>query len=500
MTGRRGSATIVGGKEGRKIISPDALEWLTAVRGFSPETLAQLDVASGTTFFPDLQKKCPAIFWGYPEGWKARAWPEKGFVSSKGFERAFWNLERVLAAASEVVYIVEGEPDVCAMVEAGIPVSQVLGAQGAKDKRSGDDPRDMAGYQYVIDALAAGLSKVKKFVFCGDADGAGRILREDMVKILGAARFWFVDWPEGIKDANDMLLKDGAVALLELVRDGSLPWPVNGMFRMSELPEPAPMVLWSPGFDEWENKVKLAPRTISVVTGHPGHGKTVLWNQIWFNIVKNHGVGFCGASFETRPKPHLRRQLRTLIYGKLEFSLTDAERAKADHWIDERYLFFVHPDNRPTLEWFLDMAEIAVVRHGARIVQLDPWNRLEASRSQGENETDYIGRCIRTMHQFAMDLNCHVQVLAHPSKMENQRRGQAPLLEDISGSKNWDNMPDAGFVIHRPKMFENGEVQTKADFYVRKARFEDLGHVCKLPLNWDKFRGRYHSIDYEMGP
>ena len=26
---------------------------------------------------------------------------------------------------------------------------------------------------------------------------------------------------------------------------------------------------------------------------------------------------FCGASFETRPKPHMRRQLRTLLAGKL---------------------------------------------------------------------------------------------------------------------------------------------------------------------------------------
>jgi twinkle protein len=56
-----------------------------------------------------------------------------------------------------------------------------------------------------LDALKAGLSKVKKFVWCGDMDGPGRSLRSDMAKILGVARFWFVDWPEGCKDANDVL-------------------------------------------------------------------------------------------------------------------------------------------------------------------------------------------------------------------------------------------------------------------------------------------------------
>ena len=86
----------------------------------------------------------------------------------------------------------------------------------------------------MIEALEAGLKSVERFVWCGDGDGAGRILRDDMVKLLGPARFHFVEWPEGVKDANDMLLSDGVVALGELVRYGSLPWPVIGMYRLSE--------------------------------------------------------------------------------------------------------------------------------------------------------------------------------------------------------------------------------------------------------------------------
>ncbi len=480
-------------------ISPQALKWLCEERKINPETLARLPVASGSAFFPDLSKKLPAIFFRYPDGWKARAFPEKAFVSGGGFKRAFWNLERVLQAKSETVYLVEGEPDVCALVEAGISIDEVLGAQGAKDKPTAGDPKELAGYAYVEEALEAGLSRVKKFVWCGDGDGAGHILREDMVKLLGAARFWFIEWPEGIKDANDMLLKDGAEALCELVRDGSLPWPVNGIYRLSELPEPAPMVLWEPGFPEWEGKVRLAPRTLSVVTGHPGHGKTFLWNQVWFNVVQKYGIPFCGASFETRPKPHIRRQLRTLITGKREWEMDQVETVAADKWINDRYLFLVHPDQRPDLGWFLDRAEVAVVRHGARIIQCDPWNRLEGSRAQGENETDYILRCLRTLYSFAIDMNCHIQIVAHPSKMEGARRGQPPMLEDLAGSKHWDNVVDQGFTIHRPKMFEKGERKTEASFYHRKARFEELGYPCKLNLDFKVHLGKYVSVDYETG-
>ncbi len=474
-------------------ISAAALAW-AADRALGAETLAALGVASGTVFFPDAGQKLEAVFFRYPEGWKARSIEGKHFVAGKGFKLAFWNLERVLG--QEEVFIVEGELDACALVEAGVPQSRVLSVPNGAKERPADSPQDQRGYDYVREALKAGLNKCKRFVWCGDTDGPGLALRADMAKLLGAARFWFVDWPEGCKDANEFLKTDGPQALHDLVTDGALQWPIEGLYRLNEMPEPAPLTLWRPGFPEWESKVLLAPRTLSVVTGHPGHGKTALWQQIWFQVVRQYGVPACMASFETRAKPHLRRQLRTLLIGKLENAMSEEEKSKSDAWISERYLFLSHPDQRPTLEWFLDMAEIAVVRHGARIIQLDPWNRLEASRGRDESETEYIGRCLRSLHAFAHDMNCHVQILAHPAKMDSARRGSAPGLEDISGSKNWENMVDQGFVVHRPEVFDGVNRKTEALLYQRKARFDELGYPCKLQLNYQITNGRYVSTDY----
>ena len=124
-------------------------------------------------------------------------------------------------------------------------------------------------------------------------------------------------------------------------------------------------------------------------------------------------------------------------------------------------------------------------------------NRLEAARSPGESETDYIGRCLRTLHAFAHDLNCHVQVLAHPAKIDTARKGKAPDLEDISGSKNWDNMVDQGFVVHRPKFFDDNGRNTEAEFHQRKSRFEELGYPCKLKMTFDLRTGSYRSADYD---
>ena len=84
--------------------------------------------------------------------------------------------------------------------------------------------------------------------------------------------------------------------------------------------------------------------------------------------------------------------------------------------------------------------------------------------------------------------------------MDSNRRGSAPLLEDISGSKNWDNAVDQGFVIHRDEVFTNGIRQTGATLYCRKSRFEELGFPCAFELDFDLRTGAYRSTDYDPKP
>lgn len=502
--GPNGTATIVDLKgENSTKRSASATEY-AGKRGISPATLDRLNVVSGTVFFPALERKQDAIIFNYFSGgertyWKARsACDDKAFTSMKGGKASLYNLDNVLSGPLDIVYITEGEFDAAALVEAGINIKRVLSVPGGAPEREKADDDPLASYGYVKDALNAGLSKVKRIVWCGDSDGPGRALRATMARIFGAARFNFIEWPDGIKDANQFLMTDGAAALLELVMDGHLPWPVSGLFKLSEMPEPAPIMTWKPGFSEWESKVQLAPGMLSVVTGEPGHGKTVLWTQIWANIVRQYKISMCVASFETMPKPHMRRALRTLHSGSLEIAMTEQQIYLADKWIDEHYVWLKHPEQMPTLEWILDAAEVAVIRHGVRVLQIDPWNRLEHQRTGRETESEYIGRCLTAIYVFAQDMNCHVQILAHPAKREGTRRNLPPDLEDISGSSHWNNRVDQGFVVHRPKLIDGPIRCTEASLYHKKARFQELGYVCKLNLRYDLDRGKYVSTDYEV--
>ncbi len=482
-------------------ISTAAEKW-AAERGISRSTLERGDVASGTANLGDGQ--CEVILFPYRRGadvvnWKARALHDKRFKQKTDGELRFWNLDAVLRAQSEEVYITEGEMDALALIEAGIPIETVVSVPNGAPVRASDEPEEQNRYRFVDAGLEEGFSRVQRYILATDNDPPGQALRQDLVRLLGPARCYFIEWPVDVKDANEFLMRHGPEDLRLFVQDGVREWPVTGLYRLSEIPEPAPLEIWRPGFVEWESKLAFAPTTVSIVTGHPGHGKTTLMAQLWYQICRDYGLTAAIASFETRAKPHHRRNIRQFMYGRQERELSDAERAHADAWNDEHFCWIVHPNRRPSLRWVLDMAEVAIVRHNVRIVQIDPWNKLEGDQPDDMRETTWIGQCLDELMDFARDLNVHAQVLAHPAKAPDRKaRRDRPELEDIAGSKHWDNTPDLGLSIHRPKLFEDGERKTEAALYVLKSRYDELGYPCKLALDYDLNEGRFKATDYRM--
>lgn len=492
---KTGSSSTAGtaGFAGTHPLKPEAIAW-AATRGISKRTLELLRVSGGTAPIQELNQRRDVLMFRLPYGWKARTYPDKHFISMPGTKPTFWGIDEVLKAQPKVVYITEGEMDRCALVEAGLEPGEVLAAAGAAGAK-----REEA-LAYVDEALKAGLDHVESFVLCMDQDEPGLALRKMMARVLGLARCKFIDWPEPDKDANDYLIRHGDDVLASTLRTAPKWWPASGVYRLRDMPEQPKMELWSTGFDRWKNQLWLGSGTLSVVTGQPTHGKTHFWAQVWYQIAKRYDIQIGVATFETTARPHFENYLRQFHLGrKIRFgpaNFTFDELKAADDWIHEHYLFFDHEDGRPTLGWLLENAEIAVRRHKLKVLDIDPWNRLEAHRAQGENETDYIGKCLRELYQFAKGLQVHVQVVAHPSKSDFSMYGRMPGLENIAGSKNWENMCDQGFVVWRPRLYDdNGVRQTYAELHHLKSRFDQLGHASKFGIEYQEDAGKFITCD-----
>ena len=483
-------------------LDQDVIQWAIR-RGIKPGTLRALHVGGEIIQFGD--RRLPAIVFHYLDNggesvnYKARALNEKAFKQRANGTQQFYNQAAVLAGPLERVYITEGELDACALVEAGVPVHSVLSVVGGAPAKQGDDPASSKRYGYIRDALGAGLDKCKQFVLCTDNDSPGHHLRADLAQILGAANCYWIEWPDGIKDANDALMEWGAEDLGLLMRDGAREFPLEGVYRLSEIPEPPELTLWQ-GWPEWENKLRLSPSHLSVLSGWPGHGKSHLSQQLWAQIVRRYDIRVAIMSMETREKPFVRRNLRSAYWSKLENEMTENEKKEADDWIEDHFLFLHHPSNSPTFRWVLDKIDECYGRHSISAVSVDPFNMIvqDYDRRQ-QTETGWIGACLDECTYIAKACNLHLQILAHPAKPIGSGVREAITYSSIAGSQHWANKADQVMSIHRDKFVdEHGGRDTSARLIVHKSRYEELGYPCEIAMKLALDKGVFRCADYDV--
>jgi len=218
---------------------------------------------------------------------------------------------------------------------------------------------------------------------------------------------------------------------------------------------------FSTGFDQLDLIYKLLPATFHVVTGIPNHGKSNFLDQLLVNAARQHGWKFAIFSPEHSTTYHIRRLAE--IYQQKPFDEGYTERMSPDDlhdaivFINEHFKFIESRERVPTIDWLLERARMACVRHGVNGVVVDPYNEISATRASGKREDEHIRDLISSCKQFCRNQNVIMWVVAHPSKLQRRDDGSYPIpsMYDISGAAHWHNMSDVGLVVHR--LFDEGK-------------------------------------------
>ena len=336
------------------------------------------------------------------------------------------------------------------------------------------------------------------------SDLPGVRLKMELVRRLGVEKCFVVEWPNGCKDANDTLVKFGPAEISRCMNEAK-PVPVSGVFCVNDFCQEI-IDAWQYGYERgestgWDNVdelYKVRVREWTVVTGIPSHGKSEWLDALTVNLAVNEGWRFGVCSMENFP---LSRHAAKIVekYSGMPFSGTmkyekiDRERLdKAIAWMNNHF-FFIAPEEDFSVDAILEKARVLVCRHGINGLILDPWNELDHSWGAGDTETRYISSQLSKIRRFARNNGIHVWVVAHPTKLQKNDKGEypPPTPYDIAGAAHWRNKADNAITVHRPNMKEpqNNEVE----IHVQKIRFKEIGHVGCAVLRYDWVTGRYNE-------
>jgi twinkle protein len=430
--------------------------------------------------------------------------PGKVFWQTKGGRKTFWNSDVLddpgLEQGLYPLTITEGEIDALTAIDNGWPLTVSVPDGAVPPLKPGDplppitEQTESSGKFEFLWNNRDRLRRVRRFIIAVDNDPPGKQLAAELVRRLGAAKCLFVTYPEGCKDLNEVAVKHGGEAAGEVLR-GAKPYPVRGLYHLSEYPNLPTLDAISIGWPIFDGGygptgwLKLFAGEFMVVTGVPSHGKSTWVLNILVNVARKHGWRAAIFSAEMPTVPYLRDKLRRIISGSA------GAHAETDSFIESAFTFIDNdPTDEPddlTLEWLIERATNAVLRDGIRLLVLDPWNEIEHARRRDETTTEYIGRAIRALKRFARQYEVAVVVIAHPTKEVVGQNGKVrvPTLYDIEGSAHWFNKSDHGLVIER-------DPQTNVTtVHIAKVRFDETGEKGAIRMLFDTKAQTYRQLD-----
>jgi twinkle protein len=471
-------------------LSDKALEWFLK-RGISKATLIRFGITESMEFIPKAGKEMNCINFNYLRDEKLVNIKfrdaAKGFKMVKDAELIFYNLDSI--KESDTAIICEGEIDCLSFHEVGLyhTVSVPNGASKGSQK-----------LEY-LDNCWKDFEDKKKIILATDNDEAGIALREELARRLGKERCWIFIYPEGCKDANDILVKGGSADLINCMKY-IVEYPIEGVTSVEDLNDRINDI-YKNGYPKgskidfltFDQHMSWRFGELTGVTGIPGSGKSEFIDQIMVKLSHIHDWKWAVFSAENQPEELHFAKLSEKYIGRsfhstnAEFKMTAEELNNAKYFINDHFYWVNIDEKNITLDGLLAKARELVLRKGVNGFLIDPWNYVEHKIPFGYTETQYISEALTKIARFAKVNNIHIIVVAHPTKIRKGDDGNymVATLYDISGSAHWFNKIDNGMSVYRD--FQSGLV----DVHIQKIRFKFIGKIGKASFEWDRHTGRY---------
>jgi len=463
-------------------------EWFKG-RGISAATLSALKVTEGSEWMPQTGKAENVIKFNYFVGEdlvniKYRD-GRKNFKLFKGAEKVFYNINAIVGY--EYCVITEGEMDVLALHEAGIP-NVVSVPNGATLTSNNLDYLDNC-IDYFVDKT--------KIILATDSDEAGQALQQELIRRLGAEVCYMASF-EDCKDANEYLLKYGKEKLSQRITSAK-PVPLEHVTTFKDIEgEITDFVTngFKPGFQiglsNFDEIFSTYTGQFITVTGIPSSGKSDFVDQMVVGYNAKYGWKAAYASPENAPTYlHAHKLMRKVWQGMpTKEDIGSSKWNQIANHVNDNF-FFIDME-RYTLESVLRKGAELVKRKGIKCLIIDPFNKVRDTDSKTEDVNRYTMEYLTKIEVFAKKYDVLVIIVAHPTKMYKDKDGkiEEPTMYNIKGGGEWYDASYHGLLVHRD--YVNKTVKCK----VLKVKFQNLGQNGEeAHFKWEHKSGCFIPIN-----
>lgn len=431
--------------------------WLTEERKISPEAIRAYGIGQGKYPYDKNSKLC-VIFpfidsTGEIQMLKWRDPDDKTYIRTlKDCKKVLFGIHAVPQKQS-TMYICEGELDAMTMFDMGCPAVSV--PYGAKVLSDRVDDKSAEWIEHDFDNYINYFTEV---VFATDSDEIGRQASESIARRLGRERCKIIDWPEGIKDANEYVMQgyDGS-DFYEDILPHAMHMDPKSLRSAGEYKQK----IWECFFPNDDGQAgdsvpfggdkfpfRFRPGEITVWTGYSKHGKTILLNYMLVHMTQA-GKRSCLCSLEMKPEKNLQAILRMGLArnkpddeDQFNFAI---EWASKHFWIYDK-LGTADPDE------VLEVFGYAVKKYGIQHFVIDSLMRLDIP----EDEDSQLKSLMNKLCDFANNYNVHVHLVAHSKKPDVKRPETKywPNKHAVRGSVHVTNIAHNVVVVWRNKAKE----------------------------------------------
>lgn len=437
---------------------------------------------------------------------------DKRFQLSKGAEICLYGIQNLFEdrnLATKKIFITEGEIDALSLYECGFKYALSI-PNGANVEEQGME-LTTPKLEYLEDPdLIPILQGIDEIVLACDSDYKGQRIRDELSLRLGVKKCFSVVYPADCKDINDVLVKHGKDAVIEVVLD-AVPM-LQGIVTVASQKDKL-LEYYSKGaeggmicgIEPLDEIFTTQHSQLIIVTGTPESMKSVCMDNISSGLAMNYDIHTCVYSPESRPfEMHIGR-LASIHNGYRLGVPEDEDRMPYDdyvescNWVGKHFSFIQPPTN--TLEEIIQLWEISLTKYGSKVFILDPYSKVNW---EGENEHQFIRRMLNELGEFAARNRVTVFVVAHPRKMELQRSNSNTQADykivqpyDIAGSSSFYNSSDVILSLWRSKIIQGSPLR----IYVQKSKLHNIaksGANCELRYNSDNWRLEDPSVYGEV--